>query len=323
MTPVKPIFIFSLPRSGSTLLQRVLMSHSKVSSAGEPWLLLPLVSMVKKTGTASVYSHQTSQIAIEDLIRAMPDGKKEYNIYLRQFVESVYQSVSNENSIYFIDKTPRYYLIIPEIAELFPDAKYIFLFRNPIQIYASIITTWGAGSLRRLFHHKVDLREGPIHVTDGFLKLKDKAYSLRYEDFVQNPRDQLVALLDYLGLKYEEGMLASLSAQAASVRTGDQVGDNRTRGIDPGSLDKWKSVFNNRFRKRILRKYIESIPEQTLQVQGYDKIDILMQIKSVKTKWVTPPRDYLHYFISIIAIYLRIYFIFAKDMIWASGRHVN
>ena len=36
-----PIFLFSLPRSGSTLLQRVLMSHKDIASVAEPWLMLP------------------------------------------------------------------------------------------------------------------------------------------------------------------------------------------------------------------------------------------------------------------------------------------
>ena len=45
---VKPVFIFSLPRSGSTLLQRVLTGHSEISSFAEPHFLLPLVGIIKK-----------------------------------------------------------------------------------------------------------------------------------------------------------------------------------------------------------------------------------------------------------------------------------
>ena len=41
---IRPIFIFSAPRSGSTLLQRVLAAHTQVATASEPWILLPLLS---------------------------------------------------------------------------------------------------------------------------------------------------------------------------------------------------------------------------------------------------------------------------------------
>ena len=51
-----PIFVFSLPRSGSTLLQRVLMSHNDISSVAEPWILLPQIYSLKKEGTLSEYS---------------------------------------------------------------------------------------------------------------------------------------------------------------------------------------------------------------------------------------------------------------------------
>jgi Sulfotransferase family len=136
---LKPLFIFSLPRSGSTLLQRVLMSHSKISSTAEPWLLLPLLQMLKKEGTVTTYSHQNCQKAMVDIVSNMRGGKPEYNHLLKEFVESIYASTSKDGSVYFLDKTPRYYMIIPEIVELFPEAKFVFLFRNPVHVYASML----------------------------------------------------------------------------------------------------------------------------------------------------------------------------------------
>jgi len=39
---MKIAFLISLPRAGSTLLQRLLMAHSGIASCGEPWLALPM-----------------------------------------------------------------------------------------------------------------------------------------------------------------------------------------------------------------------------------------------------------------------------------------
>ena len=53
-TMKSPIFIFSLPRAGSTLLQRVLMGHPEIASIAEPWLLLPLMYVQKEHGVLAI-----------------------------------------------------------------------------------------------------------------------------------------------------------------------------------------------------------------------------------------------------------------------------
>ena len=49
-TNITPIFIFSLPRSGSIVLQKILMSSTNVSSSNEMWILLPLLNLKNKSG---------------------------------------------------------------------------------------------------------------------------------------------------------------------------------------------------------------------------------------------------------------------------------
>src|SRR5665213_3086127 len=55
--PVRPIFIFSISRSGSTLLQRVLAAHPEVATVSEPWLLLPFVYSMRTEGVIADYVH--------------------------------------------------------------------------------------------------------------------------------------------------------------------------------------------------------------------------------------------------------------------------
>ena len=63
-----PVFLFSLPRSGSTLLQRMLLGHEQIASISEGWVLLPLIYAMKKKGVVAEYSHISSQIAMRDII---------------------------------------------------------------------------------------------------------------------------------------------------------------------------------------------------------------------------------------------------------------
>ena len=127
----KIIFLFSLPRSGSTLLQRILMAHDKINSISEPWLLLPLFYTLRQKECSADYDTQTCDIAMQDFIEKLPNKQNDYFEAIKFFTESLYNKISDNKNIYFLDKTPRYYLIIPEIAKTFPNAKFIFLFRNP------------------------------------------------------------------------------------------------------------------------------------------------------------------------------------------------
>lgn len=320
---IKPVFIFSLPRSGSTLLQRVLMSHSRISSTAEPWLLLPLVGMLKEQGTLSIYSHRTSQAALTDLTGHLRGGRAQYDHLLREFVCSLYDSASREGSVYFLDKTPRYYQIIPEIAALFPEAKFIFLFRNPLHVYASIVTTWGHGTLRRLFYNTMDLEEGPDLLAQGYAQLKDCACALNYEDFVLQPEQELRRVLRYLGLDEEEGMLSRFAGQRPGGRFGDPTGAQEYSTVATASLDKWQSVFNNRFRQRLVKNYILRMPESTLALQGYDKQDILKNINEIEVLNTTPVRDYIHYYRSLALLWLKAHLFLTKAMRWTDGKYLE
>ena len=70
---ISPIFLYSLPRSGSTLLQRMLADNPVIATASEPWFLLPIVYSTKSSGVYAEYSHFCVPIALEDL-----SGCKEY-----------------------------------------------------------------------------------------------------------------------------------------------------------------------------------------------------------------------------------------------------
>ena len=58
LNEIRPIFIFSLPRAGSTLVQRVLAAHDDIATTSEPWILLPFLFSTKEQGVYAEYSSQ-------------------------------------------------------------------------------------------------------------------------------------------------------------------------------------------------------------------------------------------------------------------------
>ena len=63
---MQPIFLFSLPRSGSTLAQRIIASHAEIATTAEPWLLLPCLYALRHGGVYAEYSQATAVKAIRD-----------------------------------------------------------------------------------------------------------------------------------------------------------------------------------------------------------------------------------------------------------------
>jgi len=288
-----PIFLFSLPRSGSTLLQRVLMSHKDIASVAEPWLMLPFCYFYKKEGIVSEYSHVVAYDAFEDFIRNLPNGENDYYKALEQFAKTLYQNHCLNNEMYFLDKTPRYYNIIPEIAKIFPNAKFIFLFRNPIHIFASMINTWCNGRFKCLYSYHRDLNDGVRLISEGYELLKNKAYALQYEKFVINPKKYIKEISKYLEIDFDDNMLVNFSKQNTKGRMGDPTGVKKYKSINSYTLNKWKKTFNTSFKKSYLIKYIESLDETILNIQGYDKKVLLEEIKNLKVKHCICIRDRL------------------------------
>jgi Sulfotransferase family len=312
-----PLFIFSLPRAGSTLLQRVLMSHSEIHSISEPWILLPFIYSTKEQGTLSEYSSQTATTGICDFIDNLPNKKEDYKEAQRKFITELYAKQCKKKERYFLDKTPRYYLIIDEIVDLFPNAKFIFLFRNPIHIYASIVNTWGNGRFKNIITTYDDLIKGTKKLSEAYIKYKQKSYALKYEDFILNPEAKLVEIFKYLEIPNQNDLLASFSKQDTKGTLGDPTGVNKYRSISDKSLQSWETVFNATLRKKFATSMLNKLDNEDLLCQGYDKKEILLRLKALNNKKNTLfIRDLIDYSLNQTVRGFKLYLFVNKKFKW-------
>ena len=282
-----PVFIFSLPRSGSTLLQRLLANHSEIATAAEPWVLLPLVYMRKNTGVLSEYSHATSIKAVKEFSSKL-HIKNGFNNLLSEFVLNLYKGTTTGSEKFFIDKTPRYYYIIDEIVELFPNAKFIFLFRNPAQVFSSVLTTWCGNKFFKLYRNRHDLFLGPTLLTQAYEKHKEQAISINYADLVTDEKQCLKKLYAYLGLSGDHHqMLDAGLPKLVSGEMGDKTGQLNYEEISIQPLDKWKFTFSTQLRKWYLKRYIHLLGNGVAQSHGYVVAELEREIDAIPNsgKW--------------------------------------
>lgn len=297
---VKPIFLFSLPRSGSTLVQRVLGAHPDVATVSEPWILLPFIYSMRKEGVYTKYGHHAAVKAIQDFYFEFPGGRDDYLMEMREFVLRLYEKTAvYKDERYFLDKTPRYHLIAKEIIELFPEAKFIFLWRNPLAVAASIMKSWGAENWI-LYRFNVDLYQGISNLVAAYEAYKDKVYSVKYEDLVSSSEAPWESMFSYLELTYHPNYLHTFNETRLRGRYGDTIGTSTYLEIDKSPLEKWESSFMNPLRKAWGKQYLQKIGKENLSTAGYNLCDLLEALKNCPKSSTHLGRDLIRMLYGIV-----------------------
>lgn len=278
---IKPLYLFSLPRAGSTLIQRLLSRNPSISTASEPWLLLPYLYANKGDGHYAEYAQNLAAVGIEDFCKQLPNGNADYDAALREFVVRLYSMVASPDSIYFLDKTPRYHCIADQILDLFPEGKAIILWRNPLAVAASMMETWSNGYWK-LYTYKFDLYSGLANLVRLHEQCGDRVYALQYEKLVADTSGCLTEIYRYLELAISSDDLVDLDKGAKlHGRMGDPTGIHAYDKVSPDSLDKWKVLMGNPLRKFWCRRYLSWIGAERLAVMGYDKDELFKQVSDI------------------------------------------
>lgn len=279
----RPLFLLSLPRSGSTLVQRVLAAHPEISTVSEPWLLLPQVYAMRDRGAYAEYNQAVAAQALRQFAAGLPGGQDDYWAEVRTFVLGLYRKASDGRGSFFLDKTPRYHLIVRDLVRIFPDAHYIFLWRNPLSVVASISETWGKGRWNVARWH-VDLFDGIANLVAAFEDLKPTAFAVRFEDLVADPMIAWPRLFEHLGLAFRPELLTAPGSVRLEGPLGDPTGPQRYTELSTEPLGRWKRTLATPVRKRWCRRYLEWIGEKRLKVMGYDLEAMLGDLDALPTR---------------------------------------
>jgi hypothetical protein len=275
-----PIFIFSITRSGSTLVQRVIGSYPEVATVSEPWLLIPLLYALRTRGVVAEYTHPLAVDAIEDFCRQLPGGVEDFHAELRRFVLRLYSKAAHHNRIrYFLDKTPPYFFVVDEILELFPQAKCILLWRNPLMVLSSLIDLdGGAWDPAR---YRENLFDGLAKLTWAQERHPERLCAVRYEDLVTGDNAAWRRLTDYLGIEFDEASLTRFASLRLEGRLGDSVGVQRYSSLSTEPLQKWRRRINNPLRKAWADRWLRWLGRERLAIMGYDLDELRAELHAV------------------------------------------
>lgn len=268
----KLIFILSLPRSGSTLLQRLLLGSGHCASLGEPSMLLRFLGDGPASTRRSTYWEFLVDSAQTDMREHWPEFDRVYHEGVRKLMMPIYEGLAGGKE-WFIDKTPRYTLIAEEIMQCFPEAKFIVLWRHPLAVAASMTEGRGFWFPEE---HAIDLYEGFTRLDAFTQHYKERICEIRYEDLVADPEAELARVGGYLGWDQLERVLSGPLAGTAGGSLGDRTGIKKYNQLSAGSKDSWVAKYNNWYRRRWAHRYCNGSDRAVvMQRHGYELPDAL------------------------------------------------
>jgi Sulfotransferase family len=280
-TPVRPAFILSLPRTGSTLLQRILGSHDQIGTSSEPWLLLPLLYALRERGVHAEYEHETMARGVRGFAAEyLPAGEGAYRSAVHDLALRLYAEAA-PGKAYFLDKTPRYHHVAGELFEVFPDGRFVFLWRHPVAVAASLIETFGGGRWN-LDTYSADLFRGLANLIEAYCTHADASIAVRYEELVTEPEREVRRVLRYLGVSDRDSGVARFGElELRNPEYWDPTGTRRYDGVSTESLERWKQTMAGPVRRSWSRRYVRWIGRERLAVMGYDLDGLLAEIDAL------------------------------------------
>lgn len=242
-----PSFLLALPRSGSTLLSAMLDNHPAIASPPEPWILLALHALgrVDRRHPANAQLVGEAVAAVLDPVTALSVG--------RAAAWAVYDgTLKATGKTLFVDKTPRYHLILEYVEALFPQAPMIWLRRNPFDMVASYRTTWGIDVPALLRDgaddpSAFDLVPGLETLEQFHAARPDRVLALRYEDLVADPVRELDRVLVHLGVPAPDGGVGRLTDLSGLQRDSNRFGDPKiiaTTAPHTRSVGGWQHLLS-------------------------------------------------------------------------------
>jgi hypothetical protein len=224
-----PIFVLSLPRSGSTLVEQILASHSAIEGAGELRNIQALAGRLRDREAAA---HGTSYPGVL--------GKLE-PADLAKFGEEYLQNTRLHRKLgrpYFVDKMPANLHHAGLIHLILPNAKIIDVRRHPADCGLSMFRHYFSTArpnlteLGRFYRDYVELMAHFDRVLPG------RIHRVIYEQLVADPETEIRRLLDYLGLPFEEGCLRfHETKRTVFTPSSEQV----RRPISGAAVDYWRN----------------------------------------------------------------------------------
>lgn len=259
-------FLVGCPRSGTTLLQSLIVAHGDVTSFPESKFFQRIVVPgtvyypfnLAPRKSRRIFKQFLADIDREDLGYLLPS----YAVFIPQFINSFLavldRVTSDRNCSYWLEKTPEHLRRINAIESYMEGAKFVHIVRNGIDTIASLYEmtqkypqTWGKP---RKLDRYIDRWQEDIAITSQHIH-KPNHFLVRYEALLQNPEPILQGICDFMGISYSSSMLQQRSLVAGGLMRKRERWKSKVYGsLQPPSSAKFYHLFDKEQQEYILSR---------------------------------------------------------------------
>jgi hypothetical protein len=284
-----PVFVVGMWRSGTSLLYALLNQHPQIGLMYESDfpLLSPLFLMPRKSSSwipkvdswnGALTRHKIDSAAIPENTVGLPNA----------FREVAQQYARKKDATVWGCKSPNYYDCMNQLADWFPDAKFIVIWRDPADVCRSIVraakkSPWFARpgmDLRALLGCRRMKQEA-----DQLVRRGAAIHQLQYDDLVREPVAALTAICDFIGVPYDPRMNSLEGADRSAIYNGDHH-----------SMVKSASIVADRQRPEVLSPELKQKIERYIvfwrkQYDGNWPVNAAVSDGTHGASWVERTRD--------------------------------
>lgn len=249
--------------------------------------MLHFVYALREQGISAEYNAPYACLALKGFLNEIHKGEDHYLGVIREAALKLYgAALDGTGKIFFLDKTPRYYFILPELRRTFPNARFVLLVRNPLAVLASILHVVMQGRLQRFLSEdrRHDIVSAPRLMVQALRNLQGKAGVVHYEQLVSEPEKTVGDLCVKLDLTYDPSML----------EYGSKVHLNSSF-VDPKSIYKhirpvkdyvanWPQYLDTPEKVQMAQAYLKLIGKDTVEGLGYSYVEIEALLNGLRPK---------------------------------------
>lgn len=224
-----PIFVVSLPRSGSTLVEQILASHPMIEGTEELFDIERIALALDPDGETGGWLNVLPGLTREK-VRELGD----------HYIEAT-RRVRHTDRPLFTDKMPSNWVFAGLIATILPNAKIVDVRRHPLGCgFANFSQhfNWGINFSYNLEHIGHFYRQYVRQMAHFDRVLPGRIHRITYEGLVENTETEVRRLLDYVGLPFDEACLRFFeNKRAVFTPSSEQV----RSPINREGMERWKS----------------------------------------------------------------------------------
>lgn len=288
----KVLFVVGSPRSGSTMLARMISSHSMVYGRPEPHLLTPLAHLGYFANVDKApYDHVLAAESVKEFVADLPGGEQDYVDACRAYTDTLYLRMlaTKPSKRFFLDKTPAYALVLDFIARIYPNAKFVVLTRHPLAVFSSFAESF-FDSDYQVAHDYNPITERYVPAIAKFLREK-KAPTCHvvYEELVADPETVMKGVFEFLGVPFEASAIDYGKHEHEGKGLGDPIGVAKHSRPSTASLHKWAGeVASDPARLKLCKDIVARLDPADLATWGHPIETFWKPLEDLAGKSVAP-----------------------------------